>query len=39
MILTPDEAKLVRWYDYLWLAIPIAGIAIFVAIVTDREKH
>jgi len=34
--LTPNEAKFVRWYDILWLIIPIAGIAMFVAVVERK---
>ena len=26
----------IRWYDYLWLLIPIAGIAIMDAAVSER---
>lgn len=36
MVFTDEEAKFVKWYDYVWLLIPIAGIAIMVAVVLDR---
>ena len=35
---TSEESKYVKWYDYFWLLIPIAGIAMFVAVVTNRVK-
>ena len=33
---TKKELKLAKWYDYLWLAIPIAGIAFFVFTMENR---
>ena len=36
MVFTDEEAKFVKWYDYIWMLIPIAGIAIMVAVVLDR---
>lgn len=39
VFLTPRECKFVRWYDYLWLLMPIAGIAFFVAVVTARSRR
>jgi hypothetical protein len=36
MLFTDEESKHVKWYDYFWLLIPIAGIAMFV--VTDRAR-
>jgi len=38
-MLTDDEDKFVKWYDYLWLLIPIAGITMMVATVLDRKKR
>tara|TARA_Y100000310_G_C20379139_1_gene667206 strand:+ start:112 stop:273 length:162 start_codon:yes stop_codon:yes gene_type:complete len=35
---TPEEVEYVRWYDILWLIIPIAGIAMFVAAVSSRAR-
>ena len=29
----------VRWYDYLWLLIPIAGFAYFVLVISLREER
>ena len=28
----------VKWYDYLWLLIPVAGIVMFIVSVEDRQK-
>ncbi len=39
MLFTDSEAKFIKWYDYLWLLIPIAGIAVMVVIVIDREAR
>ena len=39
MVFTDEEAKFVKWYDYIWLLIPIAGIAIMVAVVLDRTER
>lgn len=30
--------KYIKWYDYLWLLIPIAGLAGFVLAVKERAK-
>lgn len=37
--LTTEEKKFIKWYDYLWFIIPIAGIAIFVGSVSTRAKN
>lgn len=38
MIFTERELKFIKWYDYLWLLIPIAGIAAMAIVVTGRER-
>jgi hypothetical protein len=39
LFLTDSEMRFVKWYDYLWLLIPIAGIAVMIAVVLDREEN
>jgi hypothetical protein len=39
MLFADSETKFIKWYDYLWLLIPIAGIAIMVAVVLDRKAR
>jgi len=34
---SPEQEKLIRWYDWFWLLIPIAGIAVMMAVLRDRE--
>lgn len=35
---SPEQEKLIRWYDWLWLLIPIAGVAIMAVVLHDREN-
>lgn len=35
---TDNERSFIKWYDYLWLLVPIAGIAMMVVVVTDRAQ-
>jgi hypothetical protein len=39
MFFTKEEEKYIKWYDHLWLLIPIAGIAMFVAVVVERSRN
>jgi hypothetical protein len=39
LFLSDIEMRFVKWYDYLWLLIPIAGIAMMVAAVLAREEN
>jgi len=37
-ILSREDQQYIRWFDYVWLLVPIAGIAVFVAVVLDRAR-
>ncbi len=39
MLFTDKELQYIKWYDYLWLLIPIAGIAAMVLVVTERARN
>lgn len=39
MVLTDSEAKHIKWWDYLWFLIPIAGMVAFVAAVVARARE
>ena len=37
-MLTQDEWQHVRWWDYLWFLVPVAGPACFALMVVSRER-